>query len=94
MGRGRRARQVRPPGPHVPQRRCIGCRRSRPQAELLRITAQGPGRAQTGRGCYLCRTEACAKAALKTGQIKRALKGKVGDPTLARLLEWMAVPLA
>ena len=66
----------------------------KPQLELLRVTAQGPGRALPGRGCYLCRSESCARKALKTGQIARALKGKAGDPALARLLEWMAVPLA
>jgi predicted RNA-binding protein YlxR (DUF448 family) len=72
----------------------VGCRQQKPQAELLRITAQGKGRALPGRGCYLCRTEACAKLALKSGQIARALKGKAFEPALARLLEWMAAPLA
>src|SRR5689334_11632649 len=91
MTRGRRASRVRPA---VPQRRCVGCRKARPQAELLRLVAEGgaavPGRGKPGRGCWICRDPECAKRALKTGQIPRALKGKAAAPTLDRLLEWMA----
>jgi predicted RNA-binding protein YlxR (DUF448 family) len=82
----------------VPQRRCVGCRKVRPQPELLRLVAEGgqavPGRHKPGRGCWLCRDEACARSALKTGQIPRALKGGAPAPELARLLEWMGLPVA
>jgi predicted RNA-binding protein YlxR (DUF448 family) len=80
--------------PAEPQRRCVGCRKAKPQAALLRLTAQGPGRSNPGRGCYLCRDERCARAALKTGQIGRALKGKVAELSLDRLLGWMDLSLA
>jgi predicted RNA-binding protein YlxR (DUF448 family) len=90
MSRGRRASRVRPA---VPQRRCVGCRKARPQPELLRLVAEGgavvPGRGKPGRGCWMCREPECARRALKTGQIPRALKGKAAAPTLDRLLEWM-----
>jgi predicted RNA-binding protein YlxR (DUF448 family) len=65
---------------------------------MLRLAAAAgqavPGRKQPGRGCWLCREEACARSALKTGQIPRALKGAVAAPELGRLLEWMGLPLA
>ena len=71
----------------------MGCRRSRPQAELLRLAAENgaavAGRHKPGRGCWICRDPECAKRALKTGQIPRALKGMGSAPALDRLLEWM-----
>src|SRR5256885_13825036 len=90
MGRGRRAARVRPA---VPQRKCVGCRKVRPQPGLLRMVAEGgqavPGRGKPGRGCWICRDASCARAALKSGQIPRALKGQAAAPELSRLLEWL-----
>ena len=81
--------------PAAPQRRCVGCRKVRPQGELLRLAAEGgkvaPGAGKPGRGCWLCRDEACARSAQKTGQIPRALKGGGAAPELGRLLEWMGL---
>ena len=90
MVRGRRAARVRP---SEPLRRCVGCRTVRPQRELLRLSARGaelvtgPG---PGRGCYLCRDRKCAEKAVKGGRIARALKGRVAEPALDRLLGWLA----
>ena len=76
----------------------MGCRKVRPQGELLRLVAEEgravPGAGKPGRGCWLCREEACARSALKTGQIPRALKGGGTAPELGRLLEWMGLPFA
>lgn len=55
------------PRGHVPLRRCVGCRRSRPQAELLRFAQDEAGvwrldaaRRAGGRGSWVCRdTPAC-----------------------------------
>jgi predicted RNA-binding protein YlxR (DUF448 family) len=70
----------------------------RPQSELLRLAAKGeevvPGRNEPGRGAWLCRDEKCARAALKTGQIPRALKRAAAAPELGRLLGWMGLPPA
>ncbi len=92
MTRGRRAARVRPA---VPQRRCVGCRKVRPQPELLRLVAKEgqavPGWHEPGRGCWVCRDETCARSALKTGQIPRALRVRVAAPELGRLLEWMGL---
>ena len=77
----------------MPQRKCVGCRKVRPQPELLRLVAEGgqavPGRHKPGRGCWLCRDEQCARTAHKTGQIARALKGQAAAPELPRLLQWL-----
>jgi predicted RNA-binding protein YlxR (DUF448 family) len=90
--RGRRARHVRPA---QPQRRCVGCRQPRPQTELLRLVAQDgeavPGKGKPGRGCWLCKEERCAREAVKSGQIARALKGKARGPSLPRLREWIGL---
>jgi len=90
MTRGRRAQRQRPA---VPQRKCVGCRRVKPQPELLRLVAEAgqavPGRHKPGRGCWLCRDASCARTALKSGQIPRALKGQAAAPELSRLLEWL-----
>jgi uncharacterized protein len=80
--------------PAEPQRRCVGCRKVRPQRELFRLVADAageavPGRGKPGRGCWLCRDERCAREAVKTRAIARALKGKAATPTLDRLLGWM-----
>ncbi|MBS2022648.1 MAG: YlxR family protein [Deltaproteobacteria bacterium] len=92
MARGRRAARTRAV---VPQRTCIACRAVKGQAELVRITAAGgvavvdAGRQLGGRGCWLCRSEACAKAAFKGQKIARALKGKGREPSLQELLSWV-----
>ena len=39
----------------------------------------------------MCREEACVRSALKTGQIPRALKGRLEAPDLAQMLEWMGL---
>ena len=48
-----------------------------------------PEKVVPGRGCSICRKEACARAAIKTRGIGRALKGKAADPAIDRLLEWL-----
>ena len=79
----------------MPQRRCVGCRAVRPQPELFRLVAEAgqvaPGHGKPGRGAWLCRNERCARAALKKGDLGRALKGKAGAAPLASLLEWMGL---
>ena len=62
-------------GPHVPRRRCVGCGRSAPKPELVRIALGSGGEGRTrravldrdgvmpGRGAYLCRGGARAEPA-------------------------------
>ena len=79
---------------HVPIRQCIGCRIRRPKNEMIRLKADGKaiivsyGKTQgEGRGCYLCPLEKCVEAALKKGNIQRALHvPDAASPTKAELL--------
>lgn len=71
--------------PHIPLRRCVGCGKQRPQAELLRLAfLSGPaggvdvGARQGGRGAYLCRDRKCVMRALARGGLPRALRTPQG----------------
>lgn len=64
-----------------PVRTCLGCRRARPQAELLRVvrTPDGrvqpdPGRRGRGRGAYLCRQESCLSECVRRGRWPQAFR--------------------
>jgi predicted RNA-binding protein YlxR (DUF448 family) len=78
----------------APMRTCVGCRRARPQAELLRIvrTRDGgieadPHRRAGGRGAYLCRREACLSECLRRGRWSQAFRvpALATPDTVARL---------
>ena len=80
----------------VPERRCIGCMQSRPKRELLRIVS-GPEGLQIdlsgrmpGRGCYLCRNEACANLAVKKNAFGRNLKAEVSRQEAQRIADEVA----
>ena len=72
------------------ERTCIGCRRKRGQAELLRFTRDAgrvvpalPG--APGRSAYLCPEPACLEAAEKRRAFARAFRGPVVlDPAVRR----------
>ena len=101
MARGRRLGRRRPevagqaPAPKVPLRRCIGCRKAKPKEQLLRLAAQDgkavPDEAQRlpGRGAWLCRDAACARAVTKGRQVSRALKGRGSEPSAEQLSQWL-----
>lgn len=78
----------------APQRTCVGCRRTRAKAQLLRIarTPQGihhdPHQRLPGRGAYLCRDPDCIEAARHRGgnAVIRALRGGRQDEVQAALI--------
>ena len=79
--RPRRRREESRPAGSAPVRTCVGCRRVRPQAELLRLVrdAEGfvepdPRRRGGGRGAYLCRSESCVDEALRRGRWGHAFR--------------------
>lgn len=61
---------------HVPMRRCVVCRESKPQGEMLRLARDESGayrydarRRMGGRGTWVC--HACAAAAVQEDDAKR-----------------------
>jgi len=74
----------------APERTCVGCRRKRGQAELVRLTAEGgcvvpahPG--SPGRSAYLCPEQICLEAADKRRAFTRAFRAPVTvDPAVRR----------
>ena len=73
-----------------PQRTCAGCGRKAPQSELVRFAARGgtlvQGRAEPGRGVYMCRSLSCFERAADRRAFNRILKRTVVvDPALSRL---------
>jgi len=76
-----------------PQRTCIGCRKVRAKAELVRLVALDNGLrvdsdgVRSGRGVYLCMDPACLNAALKKKDaFSRALRARVGPPDVTEFL--------
>jgi len=78
-------------GRSIPQRTCIGCGRTRPKGELIRLVANLSGQPtvdstgrQRGRGAYLC-SRLCLAAAAKRKAFQRAFRGKVRSVDLTSL---------
>ena len=74
----------------APERTCIGCRRKRGQAELVRLANEAgrvvPARpGAPGRSAYLCPEQTCLEAADKRRAFARAFRGPVIiDPAVRR----------
>ena len=74
-----------------PSRTCLGCRRTRPQAELVRLVrltngtvVVGDAPRATGRGAYVCPDDECLERGLSRGRLGHAFrKPSEADPNLA-----------
>ncbi len=73
-------------------RRCIACRESKPQDELIRFVLSGQdpvvdisGRAE-GRGFYLCRNEECIRTAVKRKAFNRVCKRNLDEKEISSLI--------
>ncbi|WP_354180326.1 YlxR family protein [Arthrobacter sp. UYP6] len=73
---------------HVPQRTCIGCRKTDDQAVLMRLVAVNTDggriavrvdehRRMSGRGAWVHRGSACFAAALRRRAFNRAFRGSI-----------------
>ncbi|MFQ5879116.1 MAG: RNase P modulator RnpM [Dehalococcoidia bacterium] len=85
----------------VPQRTCVGCRRTTAKRELVRVVATLADRVEVdftgkkaGRGAYLCRQEECWRQALKKNRLDHALRTAVAADDGRGLLEYMMSQLA
>ena len=76
----------------IPERRCVGCQGTFEKRELLRVVRSPDGvisidftGKKSGRGAYLCKSEACLKKAKKSGILKRALECEISEEIYAEL---------
>ena len=74
-------------------RRCIACRESKYQDELMRFTFKD-GRIEAdrdikndGRGIYLCQSRECAELALKRKAFNRVCRTNVDAESIERAIE-------
>ena len=79
--------------PGGPRRTCVGCRKKRQQAELLRVGADERGhlrldasRHAGGRGAYVCPRAACIEEACRRSAWSRALRRGVAREDAGRLV--------
>lgn len=76
-----------------PMRRCIACRESKPQDELLRFTFKDgcveadKDMKNDGRGIYLCRSKDCAETAVKRKAFNRVLRTNVNAENIERAID-------
>ena len=93
-GRGARGRGR---GVVDPLRRCVGCRRSLPKGELLRLVRDETGEVRPdptgraeGRGAYVCDRPQCAKRLAEGRPLARAFRGSVTvqQETIELVCEW------
>jgi predicted RNA-binding protein YlxR (DUF448 family) len=79
--------------PRVPQRTCIGCRRTTGPAGLVRVARRpdgslAVGRSEPGRGAWLCAASiTCFEDAVRRRAFSRALRSEVSAQELAWLRE-------
>jgi predicted RNA-binding protein YlxR (DUF448 family) len=71
----------------APVRTCLGCRRARPKAELVRLARGGDGVVRVdargragGRGAYVCANAECARLALTRARLGHAFRGACTPP--------------
>ena len=75
-------------------RMCVSCNARRHKNDMIRVAVSPDkkvyidetGKGQ-GRGCYVCRSEECVKAAIKSGRMTRSLKTEVPEEIYGALLE-------
>lgn len=77
---------------HIPLRRCVICRASRPKRELVRWVRGPEGVAldesgkSPGRGAYICQAESCLRQALTRKGVERVLGGRPSPADVESLL--------
>ena len=71
----------------APQRTCIGCRKVRPKAELVRLVRGEDGRVHVddggradGRGAYVCPDPGCVGMALQARRLGHAFRRPCEPP--------------
>ena len=78
----------------IPMRMCLGCREMKPKKELIRIVRAQDGTVRldatgkmNGRGAYVCRSQQCLAACVKSKMLNKAFEMQVDDALYAQLRE-------
>ena len=80
---------------HVPQRTCVGCRRTLAKRSMIRLVRSDKGVVidptgkLPGRGAYLHNVRSCWEAGLK-GSLAHALKVELSDDDRSRIRDFAA----
>jgi predicted RNA-binding protein YlxR (DUF448 family) len=76
----------------IPLRKCLGCMESFPKKELIRVVRTPEGDVcidltgkKSGRGAYICKSEACLKKAVKSKRIQNNLEVSLSDKLIDAL---------
>ena len=80
---------------HTPQRTCVACRTVKAKHELTRlvrvsdgsVTGDTDGR-KTGRGAYLCRSQACWEVGLRGNQLEHVLRATLTQSNREQLIRY------
>jgi len=86
-----------PASKRVPERTCVGCRRTRPKAQLIRLVCGPSGQLLLdvhgklpARGAYLCPQRLCAEQAIKSARLREAFRQEVTPYPVDELVRAMA----
>lgn len=70
----------------IPMRQCLGCNEHKPKKELIRVVRSPEGEIsldfngkKSGRGAYICPSEACFKKARKSNRIANILECSIPE---------------
>jgi uncharacterized protein len=73
----------------IPLRMCLGCQEMKPKREMMRVVRTPENKLvldstgkKSGRGAYVCPTEACFAAAIKGKRLEKALECQVTEQLL------------
>ena len=76
----------------TPERKCMGCMQTFPKKDLVRIVRTPEGNVEmdltgkkSGRGAYICKSEACLKKAIKSKRIQTNLEVEIGEELIEAL---------
>lgn len=76
----------------IPERNCVGCGKSFPKFDLVRIVRTPNGNIEldptgkmSGRGAYLCKNKDCFKNARKAKRFERSLSASIPEDVLDKL---------
>ena len=78
----------------IPMRKSLGCMQSFPKNELIRVVRTPEGEIcidlkgkKSGRGAYICKSEACLKKAIKAKRLQNNLESQISEELLEELLK-------